>query len=476
MAFFYIRDSVDGTGSATGDGGRYASQQTGDWDTTFPSTASYYENEAAVIAATTPPVSGDTIYVSSIHFFNSGSVAISNNYSDELPPAITVICVDDANIENYRTTESGRAREATTSGIAADITLQGSVIRYGMEYDSVDNIVLRNNGGSNIYNDCKFIINTNSFLHLASGQMVVEINDSEIALNNTGSNLFMSGAGQVSINRGCITTDTVGITNLFSIGFTSGGGIAKLTGVDCSVIVGRLMNSAGGAITSDDKIDVILDMCMLSATVVRANESFKSQEQRILTTRCSSDSSESEYQYGLTALGGDIDDDSILFRSEDPAFVSSGAKISYKVVTNSDASINTPLWFDVPNSRFAELSVGSSDTLRFFIASTVALTNADIWVTVSYPDGTNKQTANHAGSAPSALWTTTINPLATPTTLTTDSSSDWRDGGNPLAGHNKYQIDVDTSGDVGADCVPIVRIFIAKPSATIQIASIYELV
>ena len=69
----------------------------------------------------------------------------------------------------------------------------------------------------------------------------------------------------------------------------------------------------------------------------------------------------------------------------------------------------------------------------------------------------------------------TLDLMAAGTTLITDSGSDWRDGGSALAGHNEYYIDVDTSGDVGGDTVPIVKVYITKPSVTIQLASIYEL-
>ena len=84
----------------------------------------------------------------------------------------------------------------------------------------------------------------------------------------------------------------------------------------------------------DDQINAHFDLCKLASGVSRANEVFTSSGQRVLTTRCSSSSAAVEYQYGLTALGGDIDDDSAIFRNEDPAFADSGAKISYQIVTN----------------------------------------------------------------------------------------------------------------------------------------------
>ena len=462
MPHFYIDSSI---GVATGDAGRFASAQTGPF-----TAATSYPTEAAALAATTPPAAGDTMYFSDNHNFDSGSVAISNNAGNISPP-ITQICADNANRDAYRTSQAARGKEATTSGTAADVSLVGARVVYGMEYSSVDNIVLRNDGGKNSFNDCKFnLLNASAILQI-QGQLPTLIVDSEIALDSTSAFIFITGGTSLMVRGGEVTTITAGVSNLFSAGFTASGARVEFAGTDLSAVTGTLIGNVGGTITSDDQINAHFDLCKLASGVSRANEVFTSSGQRVLTTRCSSSSAAVEYQYGLTALGGDIDDDSAIFRNEDPAFADSGAKISYQIVTNSDASINTPLWFDMPNNRFAELSIGASDTLRFFVTTNTALTDKDIWVQVSYSDVTNKQTANHKGSAPSAAWTTVINPLASPTTLAVDGVSTWTGGLT-----NKYQIDIDTSGNAGADCVPIVRIFIAKPSVTIQISSIYELV
>jgi len=465
MAHFYIDGSI---GTATGDAGRFASAQTGAF-----TAGTSYATEAAAFAATTPPAAGDTMYFSDNHSFDSGAVSISNVIANLTNP-IRQVCADNANRDAHRTTEAGRAKEFTSSGTTADVTLTGSRVVYGMEYSTVDDLIVRCDGGAQSFNDCKFAV-VNGGLVQIQGQLINTINNSELALNNTGASIFIGTSAGLAFNGGSVTTTTGGVTNLTIVGFNSGGGLLNFRCADVSAITGNLVGNAGGTVTTDDTIDVAFDLCKLASGVSRANETMKSVDQRVLTTRCSSISAAAEYQYGLTALGGDVDDDSVIFREDDPAFADSGTKISYKIITNSDASIDAPLWFDIPNNRFAALSAGATDTLRFYVASTTTLTNADIWIEISYPDGTNKQTPNHASSATTASWTSTINPLATGTTLTTDSGSDWRDGVGALAGHNEYQIDVLTSGDVGADCVPMVRIFIAKPSVTIQIASIYEL-
>ena len=462
MAFFYVKSG----GTATGDGGRYASAQTGTF--TALGATGYYNTINDALSATTPPASADDIRVSDLHSFDSLAVSISISVADLLP-GINLICVSDANIDAYRTVEATRGKEETASGTAADVTVDGSLNAFGMEFSSIDNLVLRNDGGAQSINDCKLTV-VNAGLLQILGQVPVTINDSEIALDNASAYILADGT-DITVNKGVVTTASAGINNLSSTGFRNGGTKMRFNAVDLSAVTGNLIGNVGGTITTDDKINVEFDLCMLSATAVRANETFKSMHQRVLTRRCSNSSAAAEYQYGLTAIGGDVDDDSVIFRNEDPAFADSGAKISYKIVTNSDASIYTPLWFEFPNERFAELSVLASDTLRFYITSNSALTDKDIWVVIDYQDGTNKETANHAGSAPSPSRTTCLNPLATGTTLTADGTSTWTGGLT-----NKYQIDVSTTGDAGADCVPIVKVFTSKPSITIQIASIYELV
>ena len=268
---------------------------------------------------------------------------------------------------------------------------------------------------------------------------------------------------------GAIETISAGITNMNIDGFTLGGGTINIKGVDLSGIVGTLIANVGSDVVNDDMISVRFDMCKLASGVAFTNETFKSYNQRVLATRCSFTSSDAEYQYHLHAFGGDIDDDSAIYRNEDDPFTESNQKISYKIVTNSDASLTAPLWFDFPILRYSELSDTAKDTLRFYITSNSALTDKDIYVEISYPDGTNKQTPTFLTSAPATVGGS-LDVMATATTLTTDGSSSWTG-----ALSNLYQIDVDTSGDAGSDCQPIVKVYVTIPSVTIQIASEFGL-
>jgi hypothetical protein len=116
-------------------------------------------------------------------------------------------------------------------------------------------------------------------------------------------------------------------------------------------------------------------------------------------------------------------------------------------------------------ARYCELSSTASDNIRIYFAnitSNADLTDTNLWATVSYPDGTNQHTFNLATNRNTDF-------LAAGTKHTTDSGSAWKDGGSDLTGYDEQYMDIDTSGDVGADGVPIITIYCGEPSITFYI-------
>lgn len=455
MAYYYVKNG----GTAVGDAGRYASQQTGSFAALGAS--GYYGSIQLAISATTSPIAADFINVSDLHALSqSGALSLTGIN----PSPFFVVSVDDANIENGRT-PSNRGQETVTSN-TNDVNLT-DIFASGLSFVTNDDLNFLN---TCFLEDCKITASgaADRILLNGDGRNVTLIN-SEIALNNASADIFVGSAGVFNMTGGSVTTTSAGISNLFRLGGSNGGMFIEFYGVDISSVVGNIIGGIGGDATNDDTISIKFDLCETSSGAVFVEEAFKSQRMRALFTRCSDSSSAAEYQYHLTAFGGDVDDDSAIFRNEDEAFTESNQKISYKIVTNSDASLGSPLWFDFPVLRYTRLSAGATDTLRFYITSNTALTDKDIYIEISYPDGTNKQTPNFLTSAPATVGGT-LDLMATGTTLTTDGSSTWTG-----ALSNLYQIDVDTSGDVGADCQPIVKVYVTLPSVTIQIASEYGL-
>jgi hypothetical protein len=103
MAYFYIKSG----GTATGDGGRYASYKTGSWSTAFTATSQYYNSiadlETSVFGGTSPTL-GDYIIFSHLHndtssasnFFNITDSGDTNNQY------ISVVSVDDSDVTKLK--------------------------------------------------------------------------------------------------------------------------------------------------------------------------------------------------------------------------------------------------------------------------------------------------------------------------------------------------------------------------------------
>ena len=455
MAYYYVKNG----GTATGDAGRYTTQQTGSFATL--GAANYYNDiEDAISNSTTSPAAGDLINPSDLHIFSSAAIIAITGVE---PPFVNVVCVDDANVDAARTS-GNRAKETCTS-TSLDVRLTNSCVS-GIEFEASDNIEFRN---QNCNLDCKFVLTGSAdSLFVTNDNSALTLVNSEIEFQHAAAFIRVESGGKLAINGGVLTSTVGGLNNMFNGGFGNGGGTVEVSGFDVLVVTGTLLANIGATAASDDAVNVRFDMCKIAAGVAFTNETFKHVAHRALFTRCSDSSAAAEYQYHLHAFGGDVDDDSAIFRNESPAFTDSGQKISYKIVTNSDAGLGSPLWFDMPLNKWSVLSSVSTDILRFYITSNTSLTDKDIYIEISYPDGTNKQTPSFLTSAPATVGGT-LDLMATGTTLTADSASTWTGGLT-----NKYQIDVDTSGDAGADTYPIIKVYVTIPSVTIQLSMDFD--
>jgi hypothetical protein len=231
-------------------------------------------------------------------------------------------------------------------------------------------------------------------------------------------------------------------------------------------VTGTIVNGIGANQATDDVNTFMFDRCKLAAGVVLFGEPILSIGTRATFTRCSFVSEEAEHQLYIKDFSGEVFDDDSIRRADDEPFTDSATEISYKMLTSANCGLGAPLYFDYPTTRWSALSAGATDVLRFFVASTTALTTSDFWIEAIYPDGTTKQLANFISTRGFPL---------DATALTTDGTgSDWRDGAGAFSG-NEYQIDVSTAGDAGADSYPTVRVYCSKASTTLYIASEFDL-
>lgn len=442
---------VDNDGVATGDAGRSTTKLTGSF--TALGTASAYVSITAALAATTPPAAGDFIVCSEFYVFDNVSSIISRTFP-QTGQGVTCISVDDTAIDSYKK----GAKEETNSTIRST----GKVAFIGFTHDTSDAIESGTNSHVT-YKDSTLVLSTsndNIEATLDGSSMDLIGCDVQCAFSSCG--FIAKGGGKISMFGGSVTA-TTSVTDLIKSSTSAAGGATLIfNGVDLSSVTGSLSN-AGGAQTFDDLIRIEIDQCKLASGVGFNGTPVTNLNHTIKVSRSSFTSSSAEYQSFYGAYNGDVEDDSAIFRNEDEPFTESNQKISYKITTNANSSIGLPFIFDFPVLRYSRLSDVATDNLRFYLTSNTALTNNDIWLEIIYPDGSNKQTPNFVTSQNADFF-------AAGTTLTTDGTSTYTGGLS-----NKYQIDVPTSGDVGADCQPIIRVYCSIQNTVIYLASEFGL-
>ena len=462
MAYFYVKNSL---GTRTTGGG--LTQQTGSF-TTLGAASVYATVEDAI---TDGAGAGDHILCSDLHDYDAGATSII--YNGPTTTFLAIISVDDANCDAYK----AGGTERTTSGTAADVDVGGLIVAWGMSFTFADDFRVINAGSQFKGYKCAFgpINASDGFRSMQDGQLL-ELFDCDVEAGHAAAQLYISEYnGSFRMFGGRFFRTSGSINNLSTGNFGGAGGNYELYGVDLTDVTNTLFANVGSNFTSDDKMTITMDLCQLSSAVDTSdlyfNEDFAKPLHKISITRCSSSSSDAEHRFYSKLYAGVITDDTAIYRDGSTAFEDSNQKVSLKVVTNTNNSLFAPLAFDFPTT-FAALSSASTDTLRIYILSADTLTDNDIWAEAVYPDGTTKNVGNIATSNGNTIASSfVVDPLSTGTTLTTNTEA-W----TGRTTENRYQIDIDTSGDAGADCVPRIRLYIAKASSTIYLDTTVDVV
>ena len=445
MAYYYVKSGgTKTTGSTT--------KQTGSFATL--GVANYYDNVAA--AFTGGATSGDFICVSNAHAYTSG--ASINWAGPSSGDYVYVVCVDDANCDTYvkATTELEYHNSPLYLGLNGRISLHGFYLK------------------SN--NDIRFNDTNSQLLAYESTFHVTGSTDIVLQVQGDGQYFKFTSCEFIGVSGTDTKVQTGSHVNFIDCTFTgitdlwtnlmggNGGCTVEMIGCDLSSITGSLWKDGGNTSTADDGMVFRYIGCKLNATEpVFVTETLENMHHRILVSNCSGDSVAAEYQHYEAGYGGQVEDNTTIYRAESLAYPS-GEQVSWKCDTNANASKAAPFWFDMP-SRFANLANTNTDvvTIHLAVANTTTLYDSDVWVELVYPDATNKNTYNYKTTRHTDIMDTNG------TALTTDSGSDWRNGASALTGYNEYKIDVDTStvGNGGGECVPIMRVHVAVPSEII---------
>ena len=454
MAYFYVKNSL---GTRTTGGG--TTLQTGTF--TAMGAANVYASIALAIADGAG--SGDYICCSDLHSFNAGTALISwvcpvkSTTQGTSNQPVHIVSVDDISAEVRK---SG-AKEYNSG--AGDFQITGMMTASGMTFEIGDRWNL---GGARFHwIDCSLIMlsdvanfngNDGAFYYLENCTMDMRTDNCDIEVFNAA-HFYMYG-GKVF--------DSVGgsVDHFLQVGGGNGGTIIRLHGVDLSQVSGTLFNGIGGNQAIDDYIRLEVRDCQLHSSVQVLEETIHTNDMEVLVTGCATSAWRplAEYQYRFEKYGGLVEEATNIYRDASAEFPS-GRQISLKVtMVAGNASVEWPFEFVVP-AQYIELSSTSTDVITMHILSPASLTDADVYLKIRWPDGTNKNVQNFAGRIDRDL-------DYTGTLLTTNTES-W----TGFATQQRYQLQADTSGDAGADGVPEVTLCVTDPTAVFYLCPTFEL-
>lgn len=387
---------------------------------------------------------GDFILAANNHSFDFGASFIGWDIAPKSGVPAQVYSVDTNNIDQYL----AGAKEETNSSFANS----GFLSCKGLSLDTANNIGITNQNNYAWYEDATFYLtSTNDFVGPSANGSAMYLKNIVIdcaAISNyltcqSGAFLSWIGGGFTGVTQATI------FRNSLSQG---GGANVFIQDVDLSNVSDYLISDIGYSQTFDDRIDIHIDKCLLSGTLIDfINEEFSNADQEVLITQSSNNAAAALYQYFFYNIFGTVEDYTATYRNESAQFPD-GTKISLECITSARTSRLTPLTFKLP-SRFAKLATLS--TLEIYLTSDTALTDQDVGLRVVYEDAT-------FGNQFNLIETANVDPLAVGVALDTDAVSTYTAGKT-----NKYVIQVDTSGDAGANCVPVIYVDIFVPSTTI---------
>jgi len=445
MAFYYVKSG----GTATGDAGRYATEQTGSFASLGAS--GYYDSLEDAFGATTIPTQSDSIRVSHLH---NNTSALSGNINAMKFADIT--SVDDSNCDQYKPgakeLSSGAFKEYQLSFNASH-----SGLIAGMDFGT-DDIVLNLSlfDSSCTLIDCTVRPGTENDVGIwvsNAGPMATLKNVTVAAGDSNATGLAIASCANVVWYGGAITTATkaVDIQNV--------GGRLHVIGVDLSPCTTLI----SGLVAGDDKLFVLLDHCKLNASA--AIPTMQNPNQRFEMYNCDDVTGNAFHRFLIKDYVGQASNNDSTYVTATQSWYDGTDKSSIEVSTTAGCSHAAPFIFNLP-AQIVDLSDAGSDLITIDLVSEDQLTDTDIAAFLVYPDGVTKVQANWVTSGKTVgTGNYGIDPLAAGTNLPTSAlgASDWT-GETGITTPVFSKLELDTSGDAGSLLAAEIRIEIYKPS------------
>jgi hypothetical protein len=411
---------------------------------------------------------GDIIRCGHLHAHSTSS-AITYSGPTGAGQKLVIESVDDGAIDQLRkgATES---QTGTTSDIVFNTS--GTYVLIGMILKAAD--FFRQNSDSKVHARlCDFyFLNASNVWDINGDGTSLEFDQVDVHFKNNC--YFEPVQGGVFRWRGgtLVDTDAAGLDKFIrDAAATSGGFTFEGYGVNLSAVDGGASGylfQNHGAGTADDALRIRMDLCKVNAGLNGFfEEDMVQYGNDILITRCTSSTTEAEYQWERHDRGGNAKHVTNIYRTATLGeYEETAQKVSLKIIPTADCDIHTPFIVEIPTT-YANISNASTNTFTFHLLCANTLKDTEFWIVGMYPDGTNRNQANFAISAGATsvmTGTYSIDTTAAGSALTV-GDSDWTgDAGT----ENYYQVtaNLDSTGvgGVGADCMPRFFAYVATGS------------
>lgn len=447
MAFFYVKNG----GTATGDGGRYAAQQSGTWASAFSATTEYYNDlEAALETPTTPPSSGDVICLSNLHSYNKGATT----YIDSPAADLLIISVAESDIE----LEKDGAEEVNTSPTYIRFDDESSVVIRGVDITgSGDKTFNGANSHMRFYSGTiGSDTDTSQYALLVDADgAYLELNDCIFPVGDALSNhgIFKVGeSGKIVVNGGSIRDDG-GNQPVFIVRPNSGGrSIVEINGTDFTNMASGMEVIDSVSQSYNDGIEITLNNCKMPSSW--SIGTVDGPNSLVEINNC--DDAASNYISGLATGAGSYLTNTAIYRNGEL----DGTSLSHAVTTTARVFGGgthfkyklASVWADFSTSK--DITVDAIHDDQF--GSSARSTDAEIWIEVYIPNASDPGRTIYSSRGYSYF---------SQTTNTAGTSSEWTEAmTTPIA--EEYSITVPASKGEG---FAEVYFCIAEPSITVYV-------
>lgn len=456
MAWYYVKEG----GTATGDGGRYASEKSANsWATEFTATSEYYDNLDVAFLATTIPADGDFVMVSHLHdkFYGTshGESIVWRGPTDTPGVLCYLLSVDDNDVTALKAGAHETNDEASSS--FDNFILDGSVFHWGVDF-TLNGEYLSNGTEQLLLSgmSLKFTGALDGQLQMQSTALVrevsIELGDADHTISRI-SGIAMHG----------LTVPAASVAPVPELFDPVVGGRREHIGIDISnESTTQDFTGTPGQTARSLYSGILLPSSWVGDFITDSQSTSSADSMELFNNYGDGDDDWSFYlQLGM----GQIEATNSVYNDLSQTLPDQVTRISFKIDTEAPCTQAFPLIWQLPDMRL-DFNNSNENTITFKIGYTgTGLTDIDLALFVVYSDITNPNLMKFQATFPIMSGSQAIlNPRASPTTLT-DTGVELSEWTGLNSGDDTYDLSITlTAANVHAKPAinPIVYLWLTK--------------